>query len=68
MPFFYRDYPIAKADDVGYISPEQFPELVKLLDAVSGGYPVSKLVTLDNVVMTFARGGESEFFITNVDE
>ena len=68
MPFFYRDYPIAKADDVGYISPEQFPELVKLLDVVSGGYPVSKLVTLDNVVMTFARGGESEFFITNVDE
>lgn len=68
MPFYYRDYPIAKADDVGYISPEQFPELVKLLDAVSGGYPVSKLVTLDNVVMTFTRGGESEFFITNVDE
>lgn len=68
LPFFYRDYPIAKADDVGYISPEQFPELVKLLDAVSGGYSVVKLVTLDNVVMTFTRGGESEFFITSVDE
>ena len=68
LPFYYRDYALTKADDVGYIDNEQFPELVKLLDAVSGGYSIVKLVTLDNVVMSFTRGGESEFFITSVDE
>lgn len=67
LPYFYRDYALAKADDVGYLDNNSFPELVTLLKAVSGGYSVIKLVTLDNAVMTFTCGGEDEFFITDVN-
>lgn len=68
MPFYYSDYALAKADDVAFLDAVEFPELIALLKAIGGKYSIIKLVTLDNVVMTFTTGAEDEFFLVGIDE
>lgn len=67
LPFYHKDYPLAMADEVAYLSEEQFPELVALLKRVNKGHKSMRLVTMDNVVMTIQKSADGEFFLTEVD-
>ncbi len=57
VPFYYSQYPIDFLDQAGAIVKEEYPELYDFLNAVNGDnecYEI-KLVTLDNVVLTFCQ-------------
>lgn len=67
VPFYYSQYPINYLDQAGAIVKEEHPELYDFLKVVNSGvqrYEI-KLVTLDNVVLTFCQtlGEDGLFFM-----
>jgi hypothetical protein len=67
VPFYYSQYPIDRLDQAGAIVKEEHPELYEFLNVVDvrdSCYEI-KIVTLDNVVLTFCKtlGDDGLFFM-----
>lgn len=71
LPFYYSQYPIAFSDNAGAILKADHPELYELLNKLNGeGVSAEvKLVTLDNVVLTFLRslGDDGLYFLVDIN-
>lgn len=69
LPFHYDDYPLTFVDGAGAIERKNHPELYDLLNSVSDGKETNcyRLVTLDNVALTFCRSlSDGLFFMVDL--
>lgn len=70
LPFYYSQYPIAFADEAGAVLKADHPELYELLNKLNEDSESAevKLVTLDNVVLTFLRslGEDGLYFLVDI--
>lgn len=70
LPFYYSQYPIAYMDQAGAILKADHPELYELLNKLNTNEESAevKLVTLDNVVLTFLRslGDDGLYFLVDI--
>lgn len=72
LPFYYSQYPIAIMDQAGAVQEADHPELYELLNKLNTNEESAevKLVTLDNVVLTFLRslGGDGLYFLVDINK
>ena len=72
LPFYYSQYQIAFSDNAGAILKADHPELYELLNKLNGDSESAevKLVTLDNVVLTFLRslGDDGLYFLVDINK